>query len=112
MGKLIEAGLRRYEDHEFFGEVRGCGLMWAMELIADKSTRRLLKYPGATANRLAVECEKRDLIIRNLANGDSIAIAPPLIINAQEIDDLFERFDKAFQATVAWIKERGLNTED
>ncbi|GAB5458797.1 MAG: aspartate aminotransferase family protein [Henriciella sp.] len=112
MGKLIEAGLRKYEGHEFFGEVRGCGLMWALELVADKSTGRLLKHPGATANRLAVECEKRDLIIRNLANGDSIAIAPPLIINEEEIKDLFDRFDSAFQATVEWIKERGLHSEN
>ncbi|NIB40610.1 aminotransferase class III-fold pyridoxal phosphate-dependent enzyme [Pseudomaricurvus alkylphenolicus] len=108
MGNLLGQRMKAYADHPLVGEVRGTGLMWAMELVANKSTRELLKYTGAAANQLAVECEKRGLIIRNLANGDSVAIAPPLIINAEEIDDLMHRFDGAFTATLQWIESKEL----
>jgi len=60
---------------------------------------------------LAVNAEHEGLIIRNLANGDSIAFAPPLIINEQEIDEVFVRFDRAFQKTVDWICERGYHQQ-
>lgn len=107
MGAYLGERLQRYADHPNVGQIRGTGLMWAVELVADKATRRPLRHPGATGNQLAIECEKRDLIIRNLATGDSVAFAPPLIINAAEIDDALARFDDAFQATLAWIDERG-----
>jgi 4-aminobutyrate--pyruvate transaminase len=46
------------------------------------------------------------VIIR--AMGDSIAFCPPLIINEQEIDLMFERFSKALDDTLAMVRERGL----
>ncbi len=107
MGAIVEHRLRAYEEHPLVGDVRGVGLMWALELVADKATHRPLKHTGATANQLAVECERRGLVIRNLANGDSIAFAPPLIINEAEIDDAFARFDEAFTATMNWLVQRG-----
>jgi 4-aminobutyrate--pyruvate transaminase len=108
MGARLGDRMRAYADHPMVGEVRGVGLMWALELTADKATRRPLKYTGLTANQLSVECERRGLIIRNLATGDTISIAPPLIINEAEVDDAVARFDEAFQATLAFIQERGL----
>ncbi len=105
-GEYLGEKMRRYESHPLVGEIRGTGLMWALEMVADKESRRLLKYTGASANRLAVNCEKKGLILRNLANGDSVALAPPLIINKQEIDDIFDRFDSAFQSTIEWIEEK------
>ncbi len=107
MGARLGERLAAYADHPRVGQVRGMGLMWAIELVADKQTRRPLRHPGATANQLSVECEKRDLIIRNLATGDTVAFAPPLIINAAEVDDAVDRFDGAFRATMDWIDARG-----
>lgn len=108
MTPLLEAKMRRYEDNPLVGEVRGVGLMWALELTADKATRKPLNHTGATANQIAVECEKRGLIIRNLATGDTIAFAPPLIINETELDDAFDRFEEAFDAALAWSHEKGI----
>ena len=84
MGERLGAALRRLASHPLVGEVRGLGLMWAVDLVSDKSTRAGFDPSWAvpwTALRLA---ENRGLIART--SGDSLLIAPPLIVGPREID--------------------------
>ena len=108
MGERLGKGLRALADRPCVGEVRGVGLMWAVELVADKETRRYLDKTGAAGNELSVAAERNGLIIRNVAKGDAVAIAPPLIINENEVDLLLERFARALDETVAYIDQRNL----
>lgn len=99
VGPRLMDGLHAMADHPLVGEVRGIGLIAALELVADKSTRRpfdpALKV-GVKAQDLAL---KQNMIVRAL--GDSIAVTPPLVINSDEIDMLLERMWLTLDATLA-----------
>lgn len=101
----LQNGLReRFSAHPLVGEVRGVGLMAAVELVEDKRARKRFDDGlgvGAYCARRALD---RGLVLRAL--GDSLAVAPPLIIQEAEIDLLLERFDGALQDTVDWLECR------
>ncbi|MEM6745059.1 MAG: aspartate aminotransferase family protein [Pseudomonadota bacterium] len=99
VGPRLQDGLRRLAGHALVGEARGVGLIGALELVADKETRRpfdpALKA-GIMTQDLALE---QGLIVRAL--GDSIAVTPPLVISAEEIDDLLGRLERTLDAAAA-----------
>jgi 4-aminobutyrate--pyruvate transaminase len=99
-------GLRRFADHPLVGEVRGIGLMGAVELVADKTTKASFDPAEAVGPFLIKRAHQHGVILRAL--GDSIAFCPPLIINEAEIDLMFERFALALDDTLAMARERGL----
>lgn len=101
----MQAGLRRFENHPLVGEVRGIGLVGAVELVADKSTKAPFDSKAGVGEFVAKRAHHHGVIIR--AMGDSIAFCPPLIINENEIDLMFERFSLALEDTLVMIRERG-----
>ena len=102
----MQAGLRRFASHPLVGEVRGIGLIGAVELVADKQTKKSFDPAEAVGPFLIKRAHQHGLILRAL--GDSIAFCPPLIINEAEIDLMFERFSLALDDTFAMLRERGL----
>lgn len=102
----MQAGLRRFENHPLVGEVRGIGLIGAVELVADKSTKKSFDPSAAVGPFLIRRGHHHGLILRAL--GDSIAFCPPLIISEAEIDLMLERFAMALDDTFAMARERGL----
>lgn len=103
----MQAGLRKFADHPLVGEVRGIGLIGAVELVADKTTRAPFDPAAAVGSFLAKRAHHHALIIRPL--GDSIAFCPPLIIDEHEIDLMLERFGRALDDTTAMVRERGFS---
>jgi 4-aminobutyrate--pyruvate transaminase len=85
--------LREFSTHAYVGEARGIGLIGALELVADKATKAAFATPGAVGARVAELAQEEGLVIR--AIGDIIAFCPPLVINAREVDELFDRFARA-----------------
>jgi len=102
----MQAGLRRFADHPLVGEVRGVGLVGAVELVANKATKTPFEPAHAVGPFLARRTHHHGLILRAL--GDSIAFSPPLTINEAEIDLMLERFGAALDDTWAMVRERGL----
>ena len=98
--------LRRFESHPIVGEVRGIGLIGAIELVADKSAKTPFDPKAGVGGFLAKRAHYHGLIIRPL--GDTIAFCPPLIIKEDEIDLMFERFSLALDDTLAMVREKGL----
>ena len=102
VGPRLLDGLHRFADHPLVGEVRGVGMIAAVELVADKATRKPFdpaRKIGAKAQDLALD---RDLIVRAL--GDSIAVTPPLVISRDEVDDLLGRFGRMLDATLGEVE--------
>ncbi|EJL79652.1 aspartate aminotransferase family protein [Variovorax sp. 2RAF20] len=98
----FQAGLRRYAGHSHVGEVRGVGLIGALELAADPAKRMPFDAAMKAGARLAELALQEGLIVR--AMGDAVAFCPPLIITPAQIDEMFERFDRAmvrFEASLA-----------
>jgi len=89
----FQQGLQSYAGRKYVGEVRGVGLIGAIELYADPAKRTAFDPAQKAGARLAELALAQGLIVR--AMGDSIAFCPPLIITAQQIDDMFTRFGRA-----------------
>jgi 4-aminobutyrate--pyruvate transaminase len=89
----FQAGLRRYADRRRVGEIRGIGMIGAIELAEDPATRRPFDPGLKMGARMADIALEEGLIVRGM--GDSVAFCPPLIIDADQIDEMFARFDRA-----------------
>jgi len=93
----LQKRLRELSDHPLVGEVRGVGLLGAIELVQDKATRK--RYEGKGAGMICrTFCFNNGLIMR--AVGDTMIISPPLVISFAEIDELVEKARKCLDLTL------------
>ncbi|WP_263143120.1 aspartate aminotransferase family protein [Pseudomonas sp. RIT-PI-AD] len=82
----LQKRLRELADHPLVGEVRGVGMLGAIELVKDKATRA--RFPGEVSAGMVCRghCFENGLIMR--AVGDTMIISPALVISKEEIDEL------------------------
>ena len=106
----LQAGLRGFADHPLVGEVRGIGLIGAIELVANKSRKTSFDPSAGVGPYLAKRGHHHGVILRPL--GDSIAFCPPLIITEAEVDLMLERFALALDDTLEMVRERGWMQSD
>jgi putrescine aminotransferase len=101
-GPYLQQRLAELLDHPLVGQVRGVGLMAAIELVQDKEQHK--NYP----TDLGVGGICRDFALANglvmRAVGDSMIICPPLVISKAEIDELIEKTQKSLDQTLAQIQ--------
>ncbi|WP_439887100.1 aspartate aminotransferase family protein [Pseudomonas sp. MBLB4123] len=85
----LQKRLRELADHPLVGEVRGVGMLGAIELVKDKASRG--RFPGELGVGMICRghCFDNGLIMR--AVGDTMIISPPLVIGKAEIDELVEK---------------------
>jgi 4-aminobutyrate--pyruvate transaminase len=102
VGPRLQAGLRKFADHPLVGEVRGLGLVAAVELVRNKETKEAFDPKSGVGMYLYKRAQAHGLIVRNLI--DSIAFTPPLIITEEEIDEVLARFKKALDETMTWVE--------
>jgi 4-aminobutyrate--pyruvate transaminase len=96
----FQDGLRRFAGHPLVGEVRGVGLMAAIELAADKAAHTPFPAQHKVAGYLAAAIQKRGVLLRGL--GDALMLSPPLIINEAEIDTILDAVEAGLDETRAW----------
>ena len=106
MGEKLGKRLARLLDHPNVGDVRGRGLLWAVELVADKAT----KTPFPTESGLTAK-----VVAAGIAHGifvypggvdparDVITFGPPFTIGDREIELIGERFERALESALARI---------
>jgi 4-aminobutyrate--pyruvate transaminase len=102
----LQNGLARFADHPLVGEVRGIGLVAAVEPVKNKKTKAPFNPKDGVGAQLVTSLQAHGVITRAL--GDAIAFSPPLIISVEEIDELLACFGQALDDTQAWASERGL----
>jgi 4-aminobutyrate--pyruvate transaminase len=83
------------------------GLIGAIELVADKAQRRNFDPALKIAPRLVKHGEAEGLILRALPN-DGIAFSPPLVITAEEIGEVLDRFGRALDALSVELRREAL----
>ncbi len=98
--------LHGFADHPLVGETRGVGLLGGIELVRNKDTREPFDPRLGVGLRCQKDVQNHGLITR--AMGDSLGFCPPLIITEEQIDDLFDRFAKGLDDTLAWVRAEGL----
>lgn len=106
VGAYLQKGLQEFAGHPLVGEVRGKGLIAAVELVANKAERKPF-VNGAVGAAAKQFCQEHGLLIRAVA-GNSLAFCPPLIINTQQIDDMLDMFSSALDDTLQYTKEHKL----
>jgi 4-aminobutyrate aminotransferase-like enzyme len=97
MGQRLHDGLMQLmATHPLIGDVRGRGLLLGIELVRDRKTK---EHAGSEAARLMDECRERGLLIgKGGLQGNVIRIAPPLTINAAQVDELLGIVDASLYA--------------
>jgi adenosylmethionine-8-amino-7-oxononanoate aminotransferase len=93
-GKYLLDGLKTLTKYRSVGDVRGLGLLAAIELVVDKEKRTPILPENSAPHCLAEECWERGLYIRS-SSMETICIAPALIIKKKEIDRIIETLDAA-----------------
>jgi 4-aminobutyrate--pyruvate transaminase len=106
---VLQNGLRRFADHPLVGEVRGVGLIAAVEIVKDKSTRVQFDPAVMMAAEVAKRAEAHGLIVRALT-GDVIALSPPMIIETNEIEEMLRALGQALDEAWAWVRAQGLSS--
>jgi L-2,4-diaminobutyrate transaminase len=107
VGDYFKAQLNeRLGDHPLMGEIRGDGLMLAIELVANKQTKKELDVEWDCSHRLFDLCLKENLISRGYFGHNSSSFAPPLTITGEEVDEVITRFARALdKLTDALVRE-------
>lgn len=83
------------------GDVNGTGLILGMELMRDKAKRIPFDPALGAGNRVGAAAQGHGLVVRVV--GDRLVFAPPLIIEAAEIEEIAERFGRALDDVAAEI---------
>lgn len=107
VGAHMIAGLKQYESHPLVAEVRGVGLIAAMELVTNKETKTALEKPGLLGAMAGKHATANGFITRNIV--DSMAFCPPLIIKKSEVDDLIVRVGKTLDAVLDELNPKLIN---
>jgi putrescine---pyruvate transaminase len=98
-GARLMAGLQTLADHPLVGDVRGRGMLAAVELVTDKEKKTPVPAALNAATRLFDRAWDQGLIIRAFGNG-IFGYAPPLCCTDSEIDAIVERTRKVLDLTL------------
>ncbi len=90
-GAMLARALRSLRDCRSVGDVRGIGLLWAMEFVADNNTKAPFASETGFASRVADAARRRGLLVYPMQGcvdgcaGDHVLIAPPAVITSEQI---------------------------
>jgi 4-aminobutyrate---pyruvate transaminase len=85
------------------GEVRGVGLIAAVELVADKPSHGNFDPAAKVGPRMTRLLEENGVIGRAVAN-DSLCFSPPLVISVAEIDEMLNRVGRALDELTVQLR--------
>jgi L-2,4-diaminobutyrate transaminase len=106
-GAYFQARLREtFSGTPFVGEVRGVGMLAAIEFVAD--TDKKISFPASerVGARLSAACLERGVISRAMPHGDILGFAPPLVATPADIDEIIGRVAEAVSAVTASLSPR------
>ncbi|MEP5567522.1 MAG: aminotransferase [Halioglobus sp.] len=95
-GEYLQTRLAELMNYEQVGEVRGAGLLGAIELVESRES----KTPAvALAKKVTLAAQENGLIVRNVA-GNALAVCPPLIINRAQIDEMIDKLKLSLEQMI------------
>lgn len=104
---ILRQALERLRDAKAVGDVRGIGLLWGVEFVADKTTKRPFAPELNFAGRAAQAAVNRGLLVYPMqgcvdgVSGDHVLIAPPAVITAEQIDWAVKQLREAIEEAAA-----------
>ena len=107
-GKRLQAGLEgRLGGHPAAGDIRGLGLMVAVELVADRETRAPFPRSARVTERAVAAARERGLLLYSPTGcvdgveGDLVMLGPPLVVTDAEVDEMVELTAQAVEAATS-----------
>ena len=107
LGRYLDRALReRFGRHPNVGDIRGRGLLMALELVADRDDKRPFDPALRVHARIKAEAMQRGLMVYPMGGtidgerGDHVLLAPPYIIDETGIDAIVERLGRAIDASL------------
>jgi putrescine aminotransferase len=97
IGPYLQQRWRELADHPLVGEVRGVAMIGALELVAHKKSRTFFRNRGDTGLICRDHCFANGLVMR--AVRDTMIIAPPLVMERSQVDELVEKARKCLDLT-------------
>jgi 4-aminobutyrate---pyruvate transaminase len=103
---VFQGRLQAFGEHPLVGEARGVGLIGGLELVKHKKTKQPFDSKLAVGAKVAALAQEEGLICRAVG-GDTIGVCPPLIITADQVNDLFDRLGRALDRGLEWAHKEG-----
>jgi hypothetical protein len=97
----------RFGTHPHVGDIRGRGLFWGIELVADRETKTPFEAKQRIHARIRSAALARDLMVYPMGGtidgriGDHVLLAPPFIADVGIIGDIADRLNDAVNAVCA-----------
>ncbi|MDZ7802058.1 MAG: aminotransferase class III-fold pyridoxal phosphate-dependent enzyme [Trueperaceae bacterium] len=100
VGEELGRSLRHLADrHPMIGDVRGKGMLWGLEFVADRTGRAPFPFSQNVAQRVTLAAAEEGLLLYPRRgggglSGDHVLVAPPLTIAEHEVEELLARLDR------------------
>ncbi len=104
VGPRLIAGVAKLAAHPIVGHADGVGLIAGLELVADKATRRPFLAEAKIGTVMDQCARKNGIVVRVI--GNRIALSPPLIITAAEVDELLKRLGRTLDDIEATVRKQ------
>ena len=101
---VLQAGLRRFENHPLVGNVRGIGLIGALEFMADPKSRTPFDATLKVSVKVMDALRRQGVLLRAL--GDSLVCSPPLIISGEDIEVMMSALAVALDEVYGWTRQQ------
>ena len=101
-GPFFNEQFARLGEHPIIGEARSLGLMGALEIVQDKSSRERFHKDLHAGTRCRDYCFENGLVMR--AVGDTMIVSPPLVVEKQHVDELVEKAWKCLDLTAESLR--------
>jgi adenosylmethionine-8-amino-7-oxononanoate aminotransferase len=107
---MLRVALETLRERKAVGDVRGIGLLWGVEFVADKASKKPFAVELNFAGRAGRAAAKRGLMVYPMQGcadgvaGDHLLIAPPAVITREEIQWAVERLGEAIEEAVAGVR--------
>lgn len=94
------------DNHPNVGDVRGQGMLWTVEFVADRATKQPFPVSAQLASRIFDQAFADGLIVYAMSGcadgvaGDHVMIAPPFVVTENELDEIVVRLRTAVDAAV------------
>lgn len=102
--RLAEA----FSEHPLVGEVRGVGLMAAIEFVASRQPRKFFDPGLKIGPKIATACLEDGLIARAMPHGDILGFSPPLIVTVEDVDEIVSRAARAASRVLDSLARQGV----
>ena len=103
MGAYIKNRLDKMsEKYDIVASVRGIGMLWAVELLADRKSKTPLDKNLNVGTWIRDYCWERGMILRN--NGDILVIAPALVLSKEEANFMLDLIEESIEKVIKAFK--------